>query len=143
MDITDATEFKVNVSVSGTPGIGTVVMSRFLKLDIFRPRSSALICRKIMPKPRTPHRDIVFGARKDGDFIVYAERNNISATETHLPRHTIAFKNDNLTLTAALIRLNVSEQNTNQYTVDVDVTYLAVYNTGTLCNVYKTKIHIL
>lgn len=109
MNIENATEFKVDVTVSGMPGIGSALMSRFLKLDIFRPRSSALICRKSERKPRTTYRDIVFGERKDGDFIVYTERNNISATETHLPRHNIAFKDDNVVLTSALIRLNVSE----------------------------------
>lgn len=109
LDIENATEFKVDVSVNGFPGIGSVAMSRFLKLDIFRPRSSALICRKSQNKPTTTHRDIVFGERKHGDSIVYAERNNISATETHLPRHKISFQDNNVVVTAALIRLNVSE----------------------------------
>lgn len=110
MDIDNATDFKVDISINGMPGLGNVGMSRFLRLKLFRRRSSALICRKSKSKTQTAHREIVFGERKDGDFIVYAERNNISATETHLPRHEIKFQDNNVVLTAVLIRLNVSKQ---------------------------------
>lgn len=123
MHITNATNLKVDVSVSGMPGLGYVGMSRFLKLKIFRPRSSALICRKIEHKMHTAYREIWFGERKDGDFIVYAERNNISATETHLPRHKIEFQDNNVVLTAALIRLNVSKQ----INIVVGVTHLPCF----------------
>lgn len=110
MYVTNASNLKVDVSVSGMPGLGYVGMDRFLKLKIFRPRSSALICRKSNSKTHSPHREIVFGERKDGDFIVYAEWNNISATENHLPRHKIEFRDNNVVLTAVSIRLNVSKQ---------------------------------
>lgn len=114
MDITNASNFKVDISVSGAPGMGQVYVSRFLKVKLFRPRSSALICRKSNYKTPTPYREIVFGERKDGDFIVYAERKNISATENHLPRHKIEFRDNNVVLTAATIRLNVSKQIDNR-----------------------------
>lgn len=110
MYITNATNLKVDVSVSGMPGLGYSGVSRFVKLKMFRPRSSALICRKSNHKTHSPYREFVFGERKDGDFIVYAERKNISATETHLPRHKIEFRDNNVVLTAASIRLNVSKQ---------------------------------
>lgn len=110
MNIENATDFKIDVSITGSPGLGNVMASRFSRLNIFRPRSSALICLKRKYETQTPHREIVFGKRKDGDFIVYAERNNFSATETHLPRHKIEFQDNNVVLTAVLIRLNVSEQ---------------------------------
>lgn len=110
MKIENATNFQVDISINGMPGLGNVGASRFTRFKLFRRRSSALICRKSKFKTLTARREIVFGERRDGDFIVYAERNNISATETHLPRHEIKFQDNNVVLTAVLIRLNVSKQ---------------------------------
>lgn len=108
MEITNATNFNVGISINGVMGMGYTGMAGMLGMKVYRPRSSALICRKVSQKTPAPYREIVFGERKDGDFIVYAERNNISATETHLPRHKIEFRDNNVVLTAAVIRLNVS-----------------------------------
>lgn len=125
---------KVDVSVSGTPGLGYVGMDRFLRLKIFRPRSSALICRKSNYKTHAPYREIVFGERKDGDFIVHAKRKSISATETHLPRHKIEFRDNNVVLTAVSIRLNVSKQIDIRFGCYSDSMSYAVC----LCSIYYT-----
>lgn len=108
MYINDATNFKVDMSMIGVPSLGYIGMERFLRLTIFRPRSSALICAKNMNKIKTPFRDVIFGKRKHGDFMLYAKLSNFNATKTHLPRHEIEFHDNNAVLTSVRIRLNVS-----------------------------------
>lgn len=108
MHIQNATNFEVGISINGMSGIGDVGMSRFLRLNIFRPRSSALICAVSEQKPQTRYQHLVFGERKHGDFIVHASKNSFNGTESHLPRHQIEFQDNNVVLTSVSIRLNVS-----------------------------------
>lgn len=120
MHIQNATNFKIDITINGMIGLGYVGMERFLRIKIFRPRSLAMICGVIVNKPQTPYRDLVFGKRKHGDFIVYAAQNSFNATESHLPRHQIEFQDSNVVLTSVLIRLNVSLSNIYCTTVYLD-----------------------
>lgn len=108
MHIENATNFEVDISINGMNGLVYVGMSRFLRLNIFRPRSLALICAINKHQPQTSHRHLVFGVRKHGDFMVYAAQNRFNASKSHLPRHRIEFQDNNVVLTSVLIRLNVS-----------------------------------
>lgn len=107
MHIDNATNFNVHITLNGMNGLGYVGMEQMLRLKVFRPRSSALICAKTKNNSQTTHRDVVFGERKSGDFIVYTKKLKFSATATHLPRHAIEFQDKNVTLTSVKIRLNV------------------------------------
>lgn len=105
--IPNATKFKVDVALNGLPGIGSVGFSGLLKLNIFRPRSSALICAIDKGAPLSDYRELNFGERKDGDFILFSRKNSFSSTNNQLPRYTIEFEDENAILTSVSIKLNV------------------------------------
>lgn len=105
--IPNATKFKVDVALDGLPGIGLPGFGGLLKLNIFRPRSSALICAIDKVAPLSDYRELHFGERKNGDFILFSRRNTFSSINNQLPRHTIEFEDKNAILTSVSIKLNV------------------------------------
>lgn len=108
MSIPNARNFRVDIELSGAPGIDYVGMLPFLRLKIFRPRCLALICAIDKMAPLSPYREWNFGKRTDGDIILFSQRNDFSSANDQLPRHKIEFEDKNATLTSVSIRLNVS-----------------------------------
>lgn len=110
MRISDATDFQVSIELRGMSGIGAVGygFSRWIKMKIFRPRSSALICAIDKSQPQTKYRQWTFGQRQFHDDILYARKETFSTTNNEYPRHKIEFEDYNAIITAVTICFNVS-----------------------------------
>lgn len=93
----------------GMPGIGNVGLHGWLRIKLFRPRSSALICTVDKEQSKSKYRQIVFGTRRPGDFILRASKENVISNNAELPRYSVEFEDDGFVLTSVIIKLNVNE----------------------------------
>lgn len=109
IDILNSTNFWVNVTVRGTPGVGHISAFDYNSdIKMFRPRSSALICLMNAERPRSQYRRIEFGTRRPGDFLVRASKQSVISQSSQLPRYLIEFIDEGVILTSVIIKLNVS-----------------------------------
>lgn len=97
--------------MGGIMGMGHIQgLNRWLgNNEVFRPRSSALICAVDKRPPKSLYRTIEFGQRMPGDFIFRAHTVHFVSQNAQLPRFLIEFKDDGFVLTSVLIKLNVSK----------------------------------
>lgn len=109
--IPNARNFSVKIEVNGMTGMGYISgLTHFLpKIKIFRPRSSALICAENNERTKKPYRQLEFGERHEGDFILRVQQENVISQNEQLPRYVIDFENAETVLTLVIIRLNVSK----------------------------------
>lgn len=109
--IPNAKNFSVEMAMNGVMGAGYISgLTHFLpKIKIFRPRSSALICTENNERIGKPYRQLEFGKRHEGDFILRIQQENVISQNEQLPRYVIDFENAETVLTLVIIRLNVSK----------------------------------
>lgn len=102
--------FSVDVNLYGNMGIGSAIygMSSFLRLKIFRPRSSALLGACNQHHPKTAFRQFAYGQRVDDDSLLQFRKDSVGANDDKLPRYNVYFEDTNAKLTSVMVRLNVS-----------------------------------
>lgn len=102
--------FSVDVNLYGNMGIGSAIygMSSFLRLKIFRPRSSALLGACNQHHPKTAFRQFAYGQRADDDSLLQFRKDSVGANDDKLPRYNVYFEDTNAKLTSVMVRLNVS-----------------------------------
>lgn len=112
VEITNATNFWVNIELRAAEGFGPQFIEALLTFDSkpFRPRSFAFICTINENKSKSQYRQIEYGKRRPDDFILVIGKKNVITQDSRLPRYLIEFKDDGLVLTSVTIKLNVSER---------------------------------